>query len=347
MQKLITKLAQEQVLTKAEFVTLLNSVDEEISAYLFAKSQKITQENFGNKIYIRGLIEFSNFCKNDCYYCGIRCSNNQAERYRLSKAEIYQAAEQGYQLGFRTFVLQSGEDSFFSVNDICEIVRHLKSNYQDCAVTLSLGEKSRDIYEQYFFAGADRYLLREETASFNHYGQLHPSVMSAQNRQACLHNLKAIGFQVGAGFLVGSPFQNMENIADDLLFLRELNPEMIGIGPFIPHAFTPFADKAAGRLDLTLFLLGLLRLMFPRALLPATTSLSTLSPLGRSKGILAGANVLMPNLTPVSVRKKYLLYDNKTCLAAESSEGLSLLQHELNQIGYTFVVDRGDFKKEE
>jgi len=343
MKKLIDKLKKQRVLSREEFVLLLGNINDGEREYLFDTARATAQKYFGNRIYVRGLIEFTNYCKNDCYYCGIRRSNKKAERYRLSPDEILACCSQGYRLGFRTFVLQGGEDPKYSDDDICGIVSAIKKNYPDCAVTLSIGEKSYDSYLKYREAGADRYLLRHETASPQHYARLHPSGLSAVERQQCLYNLKKIGYQVGAGFMVGSPFQTMEDIAEDLLFLKRLEPHMIGIGPFIPHKDTPFADFPAGSLELTLVLIGVLRLMFPNALIPSTTALGTIHPKGRELGILAGANVVMPNLSPVNVREKYMLYDNKICTGEEAAECKMCLQNRISRIGYQIVVDRGDF----
>lgn len=343
MRELIDKLYLKHVLSKDEFVYLLNNFTADTSEYLFEKARNVSQKYFGNGIYTRGLIEFTNYCKNDCYYCGIRRSNLNAERYRLSREDILSCCESGYSLGFRTFVLQGGEDLTYSDDDFAELIRAIKENYPDCAVTISIGEKSYEAYLKYFQAGADRYLLRHETANTEHYGKLHPKGLSAVERQECLRNLKKIGYQVGTGFMVGSPFQTAENLAEDLLFIKKLEPEMVGIGPFIPHHDTPFNDKKAGSLELTLFLIGLIRLMLPNALIPATTALGTIDANGREKGILAGANVVMPNLSPVKVRKKYTLYDNKICTGEEAAECRGCLQNRMKRIGYELVVDRGDF----
>jgi len=347
MKTLIDKLYATQNLEKTEFIYLLQHFDTASSEYLFEKSRQVALEHFGNSIYTRGLIEFTNYCKNNCYYCGIGNSNIHAERYRMTTDEILSCCKTGHELGFRTFVLQGGEDGFYSDDAIVEIVERIKADFSDCAVTLSIGERSYDAYKRYFAAGADRYLLRHETATEEHYKKLHPQNLSLSNRKQCLYNLKEIGFQVGTGFMVGSPFQTMENIAEDLLFIKEFSPEMIGIGPFIPHSDTIFAKEAAGSLELTLFLIGILRLMQPNALIPATTALGTINSKGRESGILAGANVVMPNLSPVSVRKKYSLYDNKICTGEEAAECRSCLQGRMKNIGYELVVDRGDFKGSE
>lgn len=344
MKKLIDKLLQKQMLENDEFAILLNNFTENTSEYLYEKARDVSKKHFGNKIYVRGLIEFTNYCKNDCYYCGIRRSNNKAERYRLSFDDIMNCCKNGYALGFRTFVLQGGEDLSYSDEDIVNIVRTIKSLYPDCAVTLSIGEKLYDSYLKYFKSGADRYLLRHETSNEEHYGKLHPNELKIENRKKCLFDLKKIGYQVGTGIMVGSPYQTIENIVEDLIFMKELNPEMIGIGPYISHHDTPFNDKRSGSLELTLFLLGILRLMFPNSLIPATTSLGTIDSDGREKGILSGANVVMPNLSPVNVRKKYELYDNKICTGDEAAECKQCLSNRMKKIGYEIVVDRGDFR---
>ena len=342
IRDIIHKLCDTGGLTREEIIELLENRTPELQAELAEKASAVSKEHYGNKVFVRGLIEFTNYCRNDCYYCGIRCGNKNAERYRLTKDEIAGCASYGYGLGFRTIVLQGGEDMFYTDDMMVDIIKSIKKEHPDCAVTLSIGEKSYDTYKAFFDAGADRYLLRHETADFDHYAKLHPKNLSAANRQQCLYNLKKIGFQTGAGFMVGSPYQTYENIADDLLFLKKLDPEMIGIGPFIPHKDTVFADEKAGELNLTLFLLSVIRLMLPTVLLPATTALGTIDPRGRELGILAGANVVMPNLSPAGVRKKYALYDNKICTGEEAAECMNCLKSRINSIGYEIVTDRGD-----
>lgn len=313
---------------------------------LFAAADQLRQKYYGKDVYVRGLIEFTNYCKNNCYYCGIRSGNCNADRYRLSKSEILDCCDKGYELGYRTFVLQGGEDSFYSDKDICEIVSSIKSTHPDCAVTLSIGEKSRESYKEYKAAGADRYLLRHETADEEHYGMLHPESLSLKNRKRCLFDLKELGYQVGSGFMVGSPYQTTECLVRDLLFLKELKPDMIGIGPFITHKDTPFKDFPNGSLDLTLRLVAILRIMFPYALIPATTALGTISPQGRELGLKAGANVVMPNLSPVAVREKYSLYENKICTGEEAAECRNCLEQRVATAGYKIVTDRGDVFKQ-
>ncbi|HEX2925791.1 MAG TPA: [FeFe] hydrogenase H-cluster radical SAM maturase HydE [Ruminiclostridium sp.] len=345
MKNLIDKLYETHQLEREELLYILKNYNADLSEYLFEKARLTSKEHFHNSIYTRGLIEFTNYCKNDCYYCGICRSNKNADRYRLSSEEIMSCCETGYGLGFRTFVLQGGEDGFYSDEDVVEIIKSIKSGYPDCAVTLSIGERSRESYKKFFNAGADRYLLRHETASDEHYQRLHPAELSLANRKQCLYNLKEIGFQVGTGFMVGSPYQTQEHIVEDLLFIKEFKPHMIGIGPFIPHKDTRFLNEKSGSLELTLLLIGILRLMHPKALIPATTALGTIDPKGREKGILAGANVVMPNLSPVSVRKKYSLYDNKICTGEEAAECRFCLQSRMQKIGYELVIDRGDYKE--
>ncbi|CUH93793.1 [FeFe] hydrogenase H-cluster radical SAM maturase HydE [Herbinix luporum] len=344
VKSLIVKLETNKILSKEEFHTLLNHISDEDLLYLRERACITARKHFGNKIYIRGLIEFTNHCKNDCYYCGIRRSNENVHRYRLSEEDILKCADTGYLLGFRTFVLQGGEDGHYTDDYIVTLIKSIKEKYPDCAVTLSIGEKSYDSYKRYFEAGADRYLLRHETANKEHYQKLHPPSLSLDKRIQSLLNLKKIGFQVGAGFMVGSPYQRTENLVEDLLFLKELSPHMVGIGPFIPHHQTPFADKSQGSLRQTLLMLSIIRLMLPNVLLPATTALGTIHPDGREMGILSGANVVMPNLSPTSVRKDYELYDNKICTGDEAAECRYCLERRVNRIGYQLVVDRGDYK---
>lgn len=345
MTDIINKLKNSQKLTYDEFLFLLNNRDDSLEEKLKQLAVQKRKQRFGNDVFIRGLIEFSNYCKNNCYYCGIRCGNKNADRYRLTKEQILQCCEQGYQIGYRTFVLQGGEDAFFTPDKIADIVYAIKQKYPDCAVTLSVGEHSKEVYQQWFDAGADRYLLRHETAADEHYQKLHPDNMSLQNRLECLQNLKDIGYQVGCGIMVGSPFQTNECIAKDLVFMQDFKPHMVGIGPFIPHKDTPFANHSAGSIKLTLFLLSLIRIILPDVLLPSTTALGSIDPQGRELGILSGANVCMPNLSPQSVREKYTLYNNKLSSGAESAQQFEQLNQRLNKIGYKTVVSRGDFKQ--
>lgn len=344
---LIDTLEKENELQKEEYIYILENYDDETLSYIGEKAVKMSKKYFSDKIYTRGLIEISNICKNDCYYCGIRKSNSMLSRYRLSKEDILFCCREGYSLGFRTFVLQGGEDGHFTDDFLCDIIKEIKNLYPGCAVTLSLGERNYESYKKLKNAGADRYLLRHETANDAHYSKLHPAEMKLSDRKKCLFELKELGYQTGAGFMVGSPYQNNENIAEDLLFIKELNPQMVGIGPFIPHKDTPFAGFSQGNLKLTLLLLSIIRLMLKNVLLPATTALGTICKNGRELGILAGANVVMPNLSPVSVRKKYSLYDNKICTGEEAAENLVLLEKRFNKIGYTLSSDRGDHIEED
>ena len=345
MKQWIDKLRQERTLSPEELRQLLTGCDAETLRYINKQAQEVALRHFGNKIYIRGLIEVSNCCRNNCYYCGIRKGNPNIERYRLNLESILDCCRQGYKLGFRTFVLQGGEDPALTDDRIEMTVARIRQNYPDCAITLSLGEKSRDAYERFFRAGANRYLLRHETHNESHYRQLHPAEMSGKQRLQCLADLKDIGYQTGTGIMVGSPGQTVEHIIEDILFIEKLQPEMIGIGPFLPHHDTPFAQSPSGTVERTILLLSIFRLMHPSALIPATTALATLIPDGRERGILAGANVVMPNLSPREERRKYELYNDKASLGAESAEGLATLQKQLNTIGYEISTERGDFKR--
>lgn len=332
-------------LKASEYEYLLDHYTREDQEYLALKARQARQPYYQNQIYLRGLIEFTNYCKNDCYYCGIRKSNHNVSRYRLSKEEILRCCQSGHSLGFRTFVLQGGEDGYYTDDRMVDIISSIRNTFPDCAITLSIGEKEYESYRRFFEAGADRYLLRHETANEQHYHKLHPSAQSLAHRKKCLSQLKEIGYQVGCGFMVGSPGQTTKCLAQDLLYIKELDPEMVGIGPFIPHHDTPFAKEAQGSMELTLVLISILRLIKPNLLLPATTALGTISPKGREAGIQAGANVLMPNLSPRDVRKKYLLYDNKICTGDEAAECRSCLENRMKSIGYEIAVSRGDMKK--
>lgn len=343
MEKRIEQLQKQKTLPDEELLSLICGECDDRE--LYAAADAVRRAQYGTAVYLRGLIEFTNVCQNDCYYCGIRKSNRKAERYRLTKEQILSACHEGYRLGFRTFVLQGGEDPRNTDAEICSIVSEIKEAYPDCAVTLSIGEKPRSSYQAYFDAGADRYLLRHETAENAHYHSLHPAEMLPENRKRCLFDLKEIGFQVGAGFMVGSPGQKPENLLADLRFLQQLQPDMIGIGPFIPHEQTPFAHEKQGTLELTLRMLSILRLMFPYVLLPATTALGTISSIGRELGIQAGANVMMPNLTPSEERRRYALYDNKISMDEEAASCLNDLKKRIADIGYEVVCSRGDVRK--
>lgn len=327
-----------------EYIMKLPKSAESELKYLADAAREIADSIYGKKVYVRGLIEFTNFCKNNCYYCGIRRDNKEADRYRLTLEQIMECCDIGYKLGLRTFVLQGGEDLCFTDDRICEIVEHIKYKYSDCAVTLSIGEKDKASYQKYYDAGADRFLLRHETANECHYRKLHPEELTLENRKRCLRDIKEIGYQVGAGFMVGSPGQTTETIYEDLKFIKELEPHMVGIGPFIPQHSTPFRDETPGTMEDTLKLLSIIRIIHPTVLLPATTALGTIHPMGREMGILSGANVVMPNLSPKSVREKYKLYDNKISTGEEAAEGINLLKARMEKIGYEIPVDRGDYR---
>lgn len=345
VRELIDRLKSTHSLSAEEYCFLLDNRTKDDEEYIKNLAVSVRKKIYGNSVYVRGLIEISNICKNDCYYCGIRKGNKNCDRYRLTHEQILECAKEGYSLGFRTFVLQGGEDPFFSDDVLCKIIGDIKNAFPDCAITLSMGERSEKSYKMLHDAGADRYLLRHETADEEHYKKLHPPEMSYENRMNCLKELRDIGYQVGAGFMVGSPFQTNKELAEDLKFIELFRPDMCGIGPFIPHKDTPFASKKAGTLEDTCFLLSLIRLIYPNILLPATTALGTIHPQGREMGILSGANVVMPNLSPVSVRKKYELYDNKICTGEESAECKNCLQMRMKSVGYEIVTDRGDIKK--
>lgn len=342
--KLIEKLYQNRWLEKKEMLTLLSMHDDDKVRSQLAHYARIVQhEYYDNKVYIRGLIEISNICKNDCYYCGIRASNHKVERYALNKAEIMECVKEGYELGFRTFVMQSGENLLYD-DTICEIIREIHQQYPDCAITLSFGEKTREQYQAMYDAGASRYLLRQESANEDHYRVLHPSQLTLENRLQCQKNLREIGFQTGCGIMVGSPYQTLEHIYQDLKYMKEFQPHMVGIGPFLPHCDTPFKNHVKGSFTLTLMLLSIIRLILPGVLLPSTTALSTIHPKGRELGILAGGNVIMPNLSPLSQRKKYMLYNDKACMDDEAAQAIEKLKKQMQEIGYQIVIEKGDSK---
>ena len=345
-RELIDLLNRQHSLTENQWVQLFADYTPEDVDYAMTLAREITESWFGKKIYFRGIVEFSNICKNDCYYCGIRCGNRNVSRYRLTEEDILCCCAEGYAAGFRTFVLQGGEDGWFSDERMCAIIRAIKEHYPDCAVTLSLGERSRESYEALYAAGADRYLLRHETADDAHYRILHPETLSLANRMRCLRDLKEIGYQTGCGIMVGSPGQTPRTLAKDMVFMQEFQPQMVGIGPFLPHRDTPFKDEKAGSVELTLFCLALSRILLPRVLMPSTTALGTAEGDGRKKGVLAGCNVIMPNLSPMEVRKKYMLYDNKAGTNLTAAEGIALLRQQMEEIGSEVVVGRGDFGQE-
>lgn len=343
MKKIVDLLDMGKTIPEKHLKELLLNRTPLLDDYIFSLARNVSKKTYKNKIYIRGLIELTGYCKNDCFYCGLRKSNKLAERYRLSKDDVLSCCSVGYDMGFRTFVLQGGEDGYFTDQVVCDIVREIKSSYPDCAVTLSLGERSYESYKVLKEAGADRYLLRHETADEEHYKKLHPNNMSFENRIECLTHLKELGFQTGCGFMVGSPYQTIDSIVKDLIFIRDFKPEMVGIGPFIPHKDTPFSSMPTGDVYLTLFLISVVRLMLPKALIPATTALGSAHPYGRELGILAGANVVMPNLSPESTRKKYSLYNNKLSTGEEAAENCRLLEQKLDSIGYKIDFSRGDY----
>ena len=345
MKTIVDKLCHEHSLTAEEYRSLLLCEDTMTNGYLQEKAQQTTIARFGRFVFIRGLIEISNRCRNNCLYCGIRKSNTMVSRYSLTRETILSCCREGYALGFRTFVLQGGEDVSQTDDWVEKTVACIRKEFPDCAITLSLGEKTKEAYQRFFEAGANRYLLRHETFNEAHYRSLHPSDMNRDHRLQCLEALKEIGYQTGTGIMAGSPGQTIDHLVEDLLFIERFQPEMIGIGPFIPHADTPFANEPAGSIDLTLKLLSFFRLMHPSALIPSTTALASLSADGRERGILAGANVVMPNLSPSSVRKKYSLYNNKAAFGSEAAEGLKELEKQLGKIGYTISKDRGDYNK--
>jgi len=343
--RLLDLLEQEGTLTAAQWVQLLSTFTPEDREAAAAKARGIAQSRFGHEIFFRGIVELSNYCRNNCLYCGIRRDNRVVARYRLTKEEILECCAEGYEAGFCTFVLQGGEDVHYTDEVMTDIVSAISAAYPECAITLSLGERSRDSYQALYDAGARRYLLRHETADPDHYGRLHPPELSWQHRMDCLRWLKEIGYQTGCGMMVGAPFQTAEHLAADMRFMAEFRPEMIGTGPFLPHQDTPFRDQPAGSVELTLFLLSLCRIMLPDVLLPATTALGTAQGNGRLMGVLAGANVIMPNLSPLSQRRKYMLYDNKPIEERSAAESVAALDADLRTIGYRLRSGRGDFNR--
>lgn len=339
----VDRFLEKRTLSQEEFVCLLQqSEDEKVRETLRREALALCRRYYGNKVYIRGLIEFTNYCKNNCYYCGIRRDNHHVNRYRLSEEEILSCCREGYALGYRTFVLQGGEDPYFTDERLVSLLRKIKNDHPDCAITLSVGEREKESYRKLREAGADRYLLRHETADRDHYHSLHPPEMHFSHRIRCLYDLKELGYQVGAGCMVGSPSQTLANLADDLLFLQRLQPEMVGIGPFIPHHDTRYAGEKAGSVEMTLFLLSVIRILLPKVLLPATTALGTMDEYGREKGLLAGANVIMPNLSPEKNRKDYSLYDNKICTGEEAAQSIASLIKRVESVGCQVAVERGD-----
>ena len=343
MERLIAQLKTARDLPDEGLAALIES--EAATAPLAAAADGVRRQVYGDAVYLRGLIELTNHCRNNCYYCGIRRDNRTLTRYRLTHAQVLACCREGYDLGYRTFVLQGGEDPYYTDERLCGLVAAIRAAYPDAAITLSMGERSKESYRALFNAGANRYLLRHETADDAHYAKLHPAELSLAHRKQCLRDLKAIGYQVGSGFMVGSPGQTTACLMQDLRFLQELDPDMIGIGPFLPQADTPFAHSPKGDLTLTLRLISMLRLLFPHALLPATTALGTLDPNGRELGLQAGANVVMPNLSPVGVRALYALYDNKICTGEESAQCRGCLERRVAAAGYRVVTDVGNVKR--
>ncbi len=338
----IDRLFEQGSLPREGYRDLLACSDPLVQDYLHSKAQEVAQRTFGNRVYLRGLIEVTSYCRNNCYYCGLRASNRDAERYRLTEEQILECCREGYSLGLRTFVLQGGEDPTMDSDFIESVVRKIADEFPACAITLSLGERSREEYARFFAAGASRYLLRHETFNAAHYGQLHPAAMSQSNRFEALKALNDVGYQVGTGVMVGSPYQTLDHLVEDILFIEEFKPHMIGIGPFISHHQTPFATQPNGDVDLTLRLLSIFRLINPLALIPSTTALATLDSKGHQRGIRAGANVIMPNLSPAAVRAKYAIYDNKVAFGSEAAQGISNLGQQLSAVGYEVSFERGD-----
>ncbi len=341
VEKLLVKLYEENELSRDEIVHIINEIDAAGKKKLYDLARMKQREYYDDHVYLRGLIEFSNICRRNCLYCGIRRSNRNVERYRLKKSQIVQCCEEGYQLGYRSFVLQSGEDNYYTVHRLTALVEKIRANFPDVAITLSVGERDELTYQKLYDAGADRYLLRHETASRRLYGILHPKA-SYDERMDCLRVLKRIGYQVGSGFMVGLPKQTAEDLADDLLFLKELNPDMIGIGPFIPHSETPLKFMKGGSLDQTLVMIALARLIVPDSLIPATTAIGSIHPLGRELALNAGANVVMPNLSPMSVRSKYELYDNKICTTDQPDQCYHCMERRIESVGFKVNRGRGD-----
>lgn len=346
MDQIIRQFIDCPNLSEEEYLVLLQQADDvDAKETLREEAFRLCRKHYGNAVYIRGLIEFTNYCKNNCYYCGIRRDNRNVHRYRLTEEEILSCCREGYALGYRTFVLQGGEDPYYTEERMVSLIRRIKDKHPDCAITLSIGEKEKETYQKFKEAGADRYLLRHETADERHYSMLHPAQMQLSHRIQCLYDLKELGYQVGAGFMVGSPGQTWEHLAKDLFFLQQLKPEMAGIGPFIPHHDTKYRDEKAGSVELTLYLLSIIRILLPNVLLPATTALGTMDPYGREKGLLAGANVIMPNLSPEKNRKDYSLYDNKISTGEEAAQSIASLKKRVESVGCQVVIDRGDAKK--
>ena len=344
-KQLLLQLQKEQDLPDSQLKQLLETFSSEDLKYASLLAREVKIEHYSNKIYLRGIVEFSNICKNNCYYCGLRRDNKNIARYQLNSEQIVSCCKNGYKLGLRTFVLQGGENYIYDQGKLTSIIKEIKKEMPDCAVTLGVGEKSRELYQQWFDSGADRYLLRHETINPVHYSKLHPSDQVLENRVRCLNDLKDIGYQTGAGMMVGSPYQTFDNLVEDLRFLKDFNPEMVGLGPFIPHSQTPFANEATGSYQLSLLLLAIVRMMLVKVLLPATTALETVNPEGRKLGLLSGCNVIMPNISPMKNRKSYKLYNGMAEIDDNAEEKIRQIKTMVESIGDRIVIDRGDYKR--
>ena len=335
-------------LTRLDWIELIEGFDAknipDMTAWPFAAARAACDAVYGRDVFLRGLIEFSSHCGMDCLYCGLRRSNGNARRYRLTKEDILACCSKGAQLGFKSFVLQGGEDTFFTDKVLCGIVSAITERHPDCSVTLSAGERGLTSYKQLRAAGARRYLLRHESASPSHFARLHPVRQTLARRKRALYALKEAGFHVGAGFMVGTPGQTASDLAEDMLFLKEFRPHMVGIGPFMPHTDTPLAHAAAGGTGQTLLMVALTRLLLPQAMIPATTALASAHANGRICGLDAGANVVMPNISPMETRAAYRIYDGKKSFGTETAEGLAALQSELVAHGYRASLTRGDWR---
>ncbi len=341
--QLIDELSERGSLLREQYLFILKNITKDEIGYLFDKGYQKKQNTYGNKVYLRGLIEISNYCKMGCKYCGINYKQDEIERYRLTIEEILACCEEGYNLGYRTFVIQSGEDAYYTDDRLKSLLQSIKTKFDDVRITLSLGERSRDSFQKLYDYGADRYLLRHETASRKLYEHLHPSFMSFDNRRMCLDDLKDIGYQVGGGFMVGSPTQTNEDLVEDLIYLKELDPHMVGIGPYLCHSDTELAGNASGTLDETLVMVSMVRLILPKALLPATTALGSLHPIGREKALKVGANVMMPNISPTNNRSKYEIYQNKICTADTSDKCRNCIEARIVGVGHEIDLGVGDY----